>query len=63
MSEQYFLQKCIVSAEDVKGSYTMMSDLDVDPETKQVYTQMRETVSKQLHFLNARLQTLKQNPI
>lgn len=60
MSEQYFLQKCIQSAEDVKGSYTMMYDLDVDQETKAAYKEMVTEVSKHLTFLNGRLQYLKQ---
>ncbi|HOR12636.1 MAG TPA: hypothetical protein PKX46_01825 [Clostridia bacterium] len=49
MSEKYFLQKCIVAAEDAKGSYTMMSQLDVDSQTKQAYEGMANEISKQLN--------------
>ena len=60
MSEQYFLQKCIISAEDVKGSYSMMSNLDVDKQTKETYDNMVADVSRHLQFLNGRLKYLKQ---
>lgn len=60
MSEQYFLQKCIISAEDAKGSYSMMSHLDVDQQTKQVYDSMVADIGKHLNFLNDRLKYLKQ---
>lgn len=60
LSEQYFLQKCIISAEDAKGSYSMMSHLDVDQQTKQVYDTMVADIGKHLHYLNARLKYLKQ---
>lgn len=60
MSEQYFLQKCIISAEDAKGSYSMMSHLDVDQQTKQVYDSMVADIGKHLHYLNDRLKYLKQ---
>ena len=60
LSEQYFLQKCIISAEDAKGSYSMMSHLDVDQQTKQVYDSMVADIGKHLNFLNDRLKYLKQ---
>jgi hypothetical protein len=60
MSEQYFIQKCITSAEDAKGSYSMMSNLDVDKETKQAYENMVTEISKHLHFLNNRYKYLQQ---
>jgi len=60
LSEQYFLQKCIISAEDAKGSYSMMSHLDVDHQTKQVYDTMVADIGKHLHYLNDRLKYLKQ---
>lgn len=60
MSEEYFLQKCILSAEDAKGSYSMMSHLDVDQQTKQVYDSMVADIVKHLHYLNDRLKYLKQ---
>lgn len=59
MSEKYFLQKCIISAEDAKGSYSMMSNLDVDPQTKQMYDSMVADTQKHLNFLNERLKYLK----
>ncbi len=49
MSEYYFLQKCIVSAEDTKGAYTMMSELDVDKQTKQVYDSMVLDITQHLN--------------
>lgn len=61
MSEKYFLQKCIVAAEDAKGSYTMMSQLDVDSQTKQAYEGMANEISKQLVFLNERTKKLQQS--
>lgn len=60
MSERYFLQKCIISVEDAKGSYSMMSHLDIDKQTKQVYENMVSDVGKHLRFLNDRLKYLKQ---
>ena len=60
MSEQYFLQKCIISAEDAKGSYSMMSNLDVDQQAKQMYDSMVADIGKHLHYLNDRLKYLKQ---
>ena len=61
MSEKYFLQKCIVAAEDAKGSYTMMSQLDVDSETKQAYEGMANEISRHLVFLNERTEKLQQS--
>jgi hypothetical protein len=60
LSEQYFLEKCILSAEDAKGSYAAMAHLDLDPETKQMYMDMVTDASKHLHTLNNRLKFLKQ---
>lgn len=60
MSEQYFLEKCIISAEDAKGSYSNMSHLDVDQQTQQMYKNMVYDTSKHLQFLNSRLEYLKQ---
>lgn len=63
MSELYFLQKCIISAEDAKGSYSMMSHLDVDQQTKQMYESMIADIGRHLQYLNGRLKYLKQqNP-
>lgn len=59
MSEKYFLQKCIISAEDAKGSYAMMSNLDVDQQTKEMYDRMVADTQKHLTFLNERLKYLK----
>ena len=60
MSEQYFLKKCIISAEDAKGSYNMMANLDVDQGTKEQYDKMVADAGKHLTFLNSRLKYLKQ---
>ena len=60
MSEQYFIQKCIISAEDAKGNYSMMAHLDVDKQTKQAYENMVTEINEQLHFLNNRYQYLQQ---
>lgn len=60
MSEQYFLQKCMVAAEDAKGSYAMMANLDVDGQTKLAYENMVTEISKHLKFLNTRSQQLNQ---
>jgi hypothetical protein len=60
LSEQYFLEKCIVSVEDAKGSYTAMENLDLEPNAKQMYTNMVNDVSKHLNELNSRLKYLKQ---
>lgn len=60
MSEQYFLQKCIVAAEDAKGSYSMMAHLDVDSQTKCAYENMVADAGKHLNFLNARARQLQQ---
>lgn len=60
MSEQYFLEKCIQSAEDVKGSYSEMAHLDLDPVTKQMYTDMVTSATNNLNNLNKRLKYLKQ---
>lgn len=59
MSEKYFLQKCIISVEDAKGSYAMMSNLDVDPQTKEMYDNMVADSQKHLNLLNERLKYLK----
>jgi hypothetical protein len=59
----YFLQKCIISAEDAKGSYSQMSNLDIDPTTKEMYINMLTDLTKHLHYLNDRFNYLKkQNP-
>jgi hypothetical protein len=60
LSEQYFLEKCIISAEDAKGSYAMMAYLDVDPMTKQMYKGMVTDTDKHLQQLDNRLKYLKQ---
>ena len=60
MSEQYFLPKCIISAEDAKGSYSMMANLDVEEPAKEAYENMVADIGKHLHFLNERLKHLKQ---
>ena len=61
MSEAYFLQKCIVTAEDAKGSYTDMSLMeDVDSAAKTAYEGMVSDIGKHLIFLNARLNYLNQ---
>ncbi len=59
MSEQYFLQKCIGSAEDAKGSYSAMANMDLDPMTKQMYEGMKTDVTNHIHTLESRLQYLK----
>ena len=61
MSEQYFLQKCIVSVEDAKGSCTNMSNLDVEQPIKQEYELIVKDITKHLGFLNSRLKYLKEN--
>ena len=60
MSEQYFLKKCIISAEDAKGSYSVMANLDVDQQTKEQYDKMVADAGRHLAFLNGRLKYLKQ---
>ncbi len=60
MSEQYFLKKCIISAEDAKGSYSMMANLDIDQQVKEQYDIMVADVGQHLTFLNSRLKYLKQ---
>ncbi len=60
LSEQYFLQKCIISAEDAKGSYAMMSHLAMDEQAKQVYSGMAHDIGRHLNYLNDRLKYLKQ---
>lgn len=61
LSENYFLQKCIISAEDAKGSYSQMSNLDLDPNTKEMYENMLTDLTRHLHYLNERLNFLKEN--
>lgn len=61
MSEQYFLQKCMVTAEDAKASFSNMSNLDLDQQTKQAYKEAMEDMDKHIEFLNNRLNYLKQN--
>lgn len=61
MSEQYFLQKCITSVEDAKGSCTNMSNLDVEQPVKQEYDNIVKDITKHLCFLNNRLKYLKNN--
>ncbi len=61
MSEQYFLQKCIVTAEEAKASFSSMSNLDLDQQTKQAYKGMMQDIGKNIEFLYNRLQYLKQN--
>jgi hypothetical protein len=46
MSEQYFLQKCIVTAEDAKASFSNMSNLDLDQQTKEAYKGMMQDIGK-----------------
>lgn len=60
-SEQYFLEKCMVTAEDAKASFSSMSNLDLDQQTKQAYKGMMEDMGKHIEFLNNRLNYLKQN--
>ncbi len=61
MSEQYFLQKCIVTAEDAKASFSNMSNLDLDQQTKEAYKGMMQDIGKNIEFLYNRLQYLKHN--
>lgn len=61
MSEQYFLQKCIVTAEDAKASFSSMSILDLDQQTKEAYKSMVQDIGNHIEFLYNRLQYLKQN--
>ncbi len=63
MSEKFFLQKCIISAEDAKGSFSNMSNLDIDQQTKDAYKNMVQDISKHINFLYGRLDYLKQNQI
>jgi DNA primase len=60
LSEQYFLEKCIQSAEDVKESYAEMAHMDLDPSTKQMYKDMVTDATRHLHTLEGRLEFLKQ---
>lgn len=60
LSEQYFLQKCIISTEDAKGSYAMMGQLDIDEQIKQIYNSMMVDIGNHLAYLNNRLNHLKQ---
>ena len=58
-SEKYFLQKGILTAEDAKGSYAMMSRLDVDAQAKQAYENMVSDITRHLTFLNNRAKYLQ----
>ena len=60
LSEQYFLEKTIQSAEDAKGAYMEMAHLNLDPATKQMYSDMVTSVTSHLSSLNKRLKYLKQ---
>lgn len=62
MSEQYFLQKCITTIEDAKGSYAMLAHLENnDFESKEMYNNMLKEIGNHLYYLNGRLKYLK-NP-
>lgn len=60
MSEQYFLKKCITTAEDAKGSYSLMSNIVMDQQVKQVYDSMTTDIGRHLQYLNDRLKYLKE---
>lgn len=60
MSEEYFLEKCIQTAEDVKGAYTEMSHMDLDPASRLMYKGMVTDATNHLKTLNNRLDYLKQ---
>ncbi|NLK21223.1 MAG: hypothetical protein GX308_03895 [Epulopiscium sp.] len=60
MSEQYFLEKCIITVEDTKGSYEAMAILDIDVEVKKMYRNMLTDITNHLYTLDNRLKHLKQ---
>lgn len=51
----------MVTAEDAKASFSNMSNLDLDQQTKQAYKEAMEDMDKHIEFLNNRLNYLKQN--
>lgn len=59
MSEQYFLEKCLIVIEDAKASYAEMAHLDLEPLAKDMYDTMVADITRHLEDLNSRMQYLQ----
>ncbi len=60
LTEEYFLEKTIVCAEDAKASFSNMAQMELDQETKDQYKNAVKDISKHIEFFNSRLLYLKQ---